>query len=324
MSNKYAAYCADCGRDCGPNHGELKKENGKWVVRCGGRATTSAKTSTPAPRREPREPGKPARKLTDEQATEILTREQCEWATKQDGSGLCEAGGYEREGKDDVEPGDIVGVTLRDKSRHSAIVLSVEPSYYMSRRDCEDAEDMDDFDRQPGWHTPYAARRVTEPVSVRERRVKRETEEAVKAAAAQAIVDAYEQAKAAVPADYGRRHGAAFDFTVTIASQDGTSESFPTAASVAPTALAWTLIAEMEKHTLYSAPLPDDGRLIYREEFRGYDDYRTTLWMPQDVYTAQLAADIRRLGITREKAEEWLAQYKGCVGTELYEFAAKV
>ncbi len=75
--------------------------------------------------------------------------------------------------------------------------------------------------------------------------------------------------------------------------------------------------------TLERAMLPD-GRPIYREDFVEYDNYRTTLWMPLDVYRAELAREVRELGITPEKAHEWLEQYRGCVGTELYEFAASM
>ena len=36
-----------------------------------------------------------------------------------------------------------------------------------------------------------------------------------------------------------------------------------------------------------------------------------------------MAAEVRMRGITPEAATTWLAQYRGCVGTELYEFAAE-
>jgi hypothetical protein len=41
MSNRYAGYCADCQREVGAGHGELRKQDGRWVVRCGQKSTDS-------------------------------------------------------------------------------------------------------------------------------------------------------------------------------------------------------------------------------------------------------------------------------------------
>lgn len=46
MSNRYPGYCADCQAEVGPGHGTLKKERGRWVVRCGNHASAA----DPAPR----------------------------------------------------------------------------------------------------------------------------------------------------------------------------------------------------------------------------------------------------------------------------------
>jgi mono/diheme cytochrome c family protein len=41
MANKYRGYCADCHQAVGPRHGELRKESGKWVIRCQSSAARS-------------------------------------------------------------------------------------------------------------------------------------------------------------------------------------------------------------------------------------------------------------------------------------------
>lgn len=52
------------------------------------------------------------------------------------------------------------------------------------------------------------------------------------------------------------------------------------------------------------------------------DDQRETYWLPPDLWTAICAAEAKARGITSSQAREWLTAYRGCVGTELYEFAA--
>lgn len=314
MSNKYAGYCADCQSGCGPNHGELKKAAGKWVVKCGGKAKSApAKSAAPLAKRED---GKPARKLSDEQIAELLTREECEWAHRMDGKGLCEAVGYQTDSKDAYEPGDIVTIKTSDGARHSAIVLTVGQSYYMSRRDCEDAEDMDDFGREPGWVTPYTARRVTEPVSARATRLDRERKAAEAAAIETARQADWDAAKAQIPTDYMRRHAGltcdviAADWTPrweTVAIHDSGSELHG---------------RRMNTDTLQRADA--DGTPIYRmvSSYGFGDDLRETYYLPADMWTAMVEQEIAAREITAESAAQWLAQYRGCVGTELYEYAA--
>jgi len=140
--------------------------------------------------------------------------------------------------------------------------------------------------------------------------------------------DAYDAAIAAIPADYGRRHGATLGGEWSIGSSGGVE---PSVASATPH-LGWSQIAR--KHQPGGSPgvIGETWVLtvastaygtVYREEFAEYDNYRTTLWMPPALYEQHLSAEVERLGITPDSARQWLAESRGCVGTELYEFAAR-
>lgn len=160
------------------------------------------------------------------------------------------------------------------------------------------------------------------------------TEEAyqVERAAERAV---WEAAKSVIPADYRTRHGAALGGVVTI---DDESISEPAMDSHN---LPWECVATYERRvrdltgqssingrvmysdTLYTCGMAD-GRAAYRIAHydRFGDDLRETYYIPEDVWIRLMAAEVQIRGITRESATEWLAQSRGCVGTELYEFAA--
>lgn len=136
--------------------------------------------------------------------------------------------------------------------------------------------------------------------------------------------------------DYKQRHGSLFGGTVTMASEGGKQESMvevPPQLSLKD--LKWEIVASREEggrvggramnvHILHRAILPD-GRPIYKEvhDLGFGDSLRQTFHLPDDVHQASLMAEVKARGITPEKAKEWLANYKGCVDTELYEFALK-
>ena len=79
----------------------------------------------------------------------------------------------------------------------------------------------------------------------------------------------------------------------------------------------------MDEDTACRAMLADGRSIYYVDHYRGFgDDCRRTYHLPQDIWEAQALREIAESGITPQRAQEWLAQSKGCVGTELYEFAA--
>ena len=47
-----------------------------------------------------------------------------------------------------------------------------------------------------------------------------------------------------------------------------------------------------------------------------------TLKAATDLWEKMMTAEVEARNITPQNASEWLEQYRGCAGTELYEFAA--
>jgi hypothetical protein len=237
---------------------------------------------------------------------------------------------YDRREKGGVDVGEIIS---RKKDGTHWMVIEVDEPYYMSDSDCEQAEDMGHFGAQRGWVTQYTAVQIEEPAAIREAR-----EQAATAKDAESV--AYTAALAPA-ADYRKRHGATLGGVVTMSNEDRT-ESFsePRMISTGSSSVEWEQVAYlildtgstgscagrvMNSKTLYRAILPD-GRPIFREDYYGSfgDDLRTTFYLPADIFDAACRAEIAANGITPESAKEWLAKYRGCVGTELYEIAAEI
>jgi hypothetical protein len=161
--------------------------------------------------------------------------------------------------------------------------------------------------------------------------------EAEYAAKIAADLAAWQSAIEIIPADYRLRHGSMYGGVVSI---DGEQMSEP---GITAPRLPWERLAThqtrvrdltgtssingrvQDEEDLYRA-ITSDGRPIYRiASSRGFgDDLRETYYLPEDLWQRMLLAEISARGITRESAQQWLAQYRGCVGTELYEFAATV
>jgi hypothetical protein len=150
-----------------------------------------------------------------------------------------------------------------------------------------------------------------------------------------ADLEAWHTAKSVIPVDYKTRHGAMLGGDVVI---DGERISEP---ALDTRNLPWVSIARHEtrvrdltgqslingrvkdSETLYAATVAD-GRAIYRIAHYGSfgDDLRETYYLPPDLWERMMLMEVRLRKITPEVAEEWLAKYRGCVGHELYEFAA--
>lgn len=162
--------------------------------------------------------------------------------------------------------------------------------------------------------------------------LKAETEYQAKLAAARADWD---RAKSTIPADYKTRHGAMLGGAVRINGESFDEPALETQnLPWAHVATYQTRVRDLSRQSLINGRVQDsdilyvaimtDGRPIYRiSSSRGFgDDLRETYYMPVDVFERLIAAEIRMRGITPEAAREWLAKYRGCVGTELYEAAA--
>ena len=91
-----------------------------------------------------------------------------------------------------------------------------------------------------------------------------------------------------------------------------------------PPRAEWVRVDETEPDP---TPLREYARLYQTGEFRvlehgNYDDWRTALLIPPHLVDAYFAAEAARLRVTADAARAWLANYRGCVGSPLYEWVA--
>ena len=223
------------------------------------------------------------------------------------------------------------GETRKQRTGYMLVIAAGKyERYYVSR---QDLDDMDDDNGQPGWkeNQQYTGIRCSEPVAV-------EAAQAAKNAKAQAEIAAWKSALAQIPADYRTRHGALYGGTVTMVGGNGQSVSIAEPGLDASN-LPWVKVASHETRvddprssidgrvqdcqTLYTAGVPDGRAIYYVHHYGSFgDDLRVTYYLPEDLWQQMLLAEIQARGITPESAEQWLSQSRGCVGTELYEFAA--
>ncbi len=220
-----------------------------------------------------------------------------------------------------------VGQAFREVTRRGAgrlLTLVAVDSYYISPREAQRREeDFDDFDCQAGYeYTCYCREATAEEAAPV---LARETERDAKAAAAAAEktrMETHIHELSTPPEGWTMIDGAALDYSVSISSENGT-ENFRESALTLPERESWTLLGE--EHG--PAPLSVYARLYQVGPYRvlehgNWDDWRTAIMVPPELREAYLSREVARRGITVESATEWLAKYRGCMGTQIYEFAA--
>jgi len=244
-------------------------------------------------------------------ADEILREQGRKWAG--------DAAGWSRPGKSDPELGSVFAHRDKAGSERHYMVIRLGTPYYHSEDECED---MDCFCGRYGWQTGYDARPVTASASERELEQQR-------VAAIQVAEDARKRRDqrfrelAVPPEGWLFLDGAAIPLTVTITSASGT-ECFPNQPVTAPPKDSWTLLdSECETDATQQY-----ARLYQAGEYRvlehgDWDDWRTAIMIPPHLVDSYLAAEVVRQGITCEAAQQWLLKSRGCVGTPIYEFAAR-
>lgn len=208
----------------------------------------------------------------------------------------------ERHGKNSVHVGDIE----RTESGWY-IVTAVDKPYYLS---AEDAEDFDMFSRGGGWGTPYEIREITEPPAEREKREAKEREKL-------AAENAKKQARADFDAKFAEltaglvRVGLDWD----LVAGDGR-----------PYVASWRDGNNYSDLGLITSKVTGKPAVI--NPHGGYDDYRMSMFV--DPETAQAAFEATRERSkkyehpdTPQSAQDWLEKYRGCVGSEYYEWLAK-
>lgn len=81
----------------------------------------------------------------------------------------------------------------------------------------------------------------------------------------------------------------------------------------------WTTVVSA-KDQRFMRGRASSGEVIYCEWISGFDDHRTYYYLPQGLAEHGWAELAAKRGLTAAKAEEWLIKYRGCEGTEWYEF----
>lgn len=155
-----------------------------------------------------------------------------------------------------------------------------------------------------GWHVTCFDRDACH-ARVQERRAKAETDRKARQEKAdaerKAAQAAWDAARAEIPADY------IMSMSVNIPREADTGS------------------VEIGRH---DGSVLRRGRIgevtVYVQTWSGFDDFRTYLIAPPSIMRPLLDAQVQRMGLTREKAESWLAQYAGCVGEEIYRRALEV
>jgi len=62
-----------------------------------------------------------------------------------------------------------------------------------------------------------------------------------------------------------------------------------------------------------------NGVTIYREDANSHDDWRTYWLVPPAIAKEACLAYAAKVGITAEKARDWMSKYSGCMGAEIYQ-----
>jgi len=210
--------------------------------------------------------------------------------------------------------GPELGTVNGDEHGRYWMVIAVDRPYHMSADDCED---MDMFDRRAGWATPYEEREVTESAPDRQAREAREAKAQAAAAEVKRRKDHF-TALRTPPEGWVFVDGAALPFTAALGT-----ESLSEVPLTIPDKATWTLIDQESE----ADGVKQYARLYQAGEFRvldhgNFDDWRTALLIPPHLVDAYFGAEAARRAITPEAAAKWLEKYRGCVGSQLYEWVA--
>lgn len=229
---------------------------------------------------------------------------------------------YERQ----VAKGDhlaAVGSTFETRDDAKMLVVARTKAQYWS---ADDLEDQDKFDQRPGLYYSISAIQVE------------------RTAAEQSILDAKASAQAsanaAQQAEEERRNkhftalltppegwtmidGSLLGGDVSLTTERGT-EVFAQRPLPVPPKTEWT---KLDAET--ARPGDSNYAALYQAgpyrvlEHGSYDDWRVAVMVPPDLVDTYIAAICVERQITSDTAAAWLAEYRGCVGSQIYEWAVK-
>lgn len=89
-----------------------------------------------------------------------------------------------------------------------------------------------------------------------------------------------------------------------------------------PTKLVQVRVVAQDNSGFYKLTLIEytyDGVTIYREDANGHDDWRTNWLVPPAIAKEACLAYAAKVGITVEKARDWMSKYSMCSGAEIYQ-----
>ena len=291
MRAKYAGTCRKCGGNISPGT-EIEWERG---------AGASHTTCPTAPNTNNRKRTPPATGviLSDEQITEILSRDGRELLPGAPSRVLT------RSGKNAWTAGEVI---VYRGTRY--LVVQTHPSRYYTQ---DDLDDNDDFDMAPGWSTNARCHAVTATAAELEaiEQAKREREAADQA---KRDVEARVNMLREVPDGWTMYDGPVGDFTAQVGN-----EAIEHHAPTLPDRSEWVEIGAARTETGTYSTRYQAGQYIVLD-YGSYDDWRSAVLIPPDLLDAYMSREAASRSITRQAADEWLAQYRGCVGTALYEW----
>lgn len=213
-----------------------------------------------------------------------------------------------------------IGSTFEAREGKMLVVAHTKPQYYSE----DYLEDMDWFDMRPGLYYEVSAIAIHRSV---DEQAKLDADKAAKQAKQDAEATAEKRQSAhfaeltTPPEGWTAIDGALRDAAVEIVSKSD-SEKFTERPLPIPPKSEWTKLDEEHQQegmrsyaVLYQA---GPYRVLEHGDF---DDWRVMVMIPPalvDGYISAICADRK---ITKTAAEKWLARYRGCVGTQIYEWA---
>lgn len=219
----------------------------------------------------------------------------------------------ERRGRSKPEPDDRVGESFRLSRRDGqypgrVVTVLGQRRSFLSEEDAEDIASIDDA----GWIVTLYCRFAT-PEEEAAVVLREEEKEAAAWAQALAVVAEREKKEAEEAAVRAR-------VDAVISGLVAAGECFRLDLSATSREVLGEIHGRVDvvwyRHTL---PSGDPVVVQYTSQ---YDDERVQLFGPREVVRTAWRSFAASAGVTPEKAREWLSRYRGCSGTQAYEFIA--
>lgn len=203
------------------------------------------------------------------------------------------------------------------KAGKMLVIATTRPTFYSA----DDMEDMDIFDHQgSGLYydiTTLAIEPTAEEKAEAERTKAQQVEQEQRKKAEHERINKRLAELTTPPEGWTAIDGAELVAEITIADEHFVERPLPV-----PPESEWKKLDEEHDTSALQryAVLYQAGP--YRVCKHGnWDDWRQMVMIPPDLVDSYISAVVKCRGITLAEAREWLEKYRGCVGTEIYEWA---